>query len=100
MFVQNYQGVTRLFPNWPRNRDAKFVRLRTKGAFVLSAEQRGGVIQSVDVVSEKGNRFTMANPLGGAVKITDTSGFTVAHANADKVISFPTSPGQTYRLTG
>ncbi len=101
MLLQNYQGTTRLFPNWPAGRDAKFVRLRTKGAFVLSAEQRGGVVTSVNVTSEKGNRFTMADPWGdsGRLSVMDDRGRRVSHACSRGVISFPTTPGQSYRLS-
>jgi hypothetical protein len=100
MMLQTFQGTTRVFANWPDGRDAKFVRLRAKGAFVLSSEQRDGTVGYVDVASEKGNRFTLAHPWGtGSVNVVDGAGRTVAHTNAGGNISFPTTAGQTYRIT-
>src|SRR5262249_50967951 len=38
MLLQSYQGVLRVFPNWPRNRDARFGQLRAYGAFLVTSE--------------------------------------------------------------
>jgi hypothetical protein len=100
MLLQTYQGVTRVFPSWPRARDAKFVRLRAKGAFIVSSQLRTGTVGFVDVASDKGNRFTLANPWGTAgVTVTDTAGQSVAHTNTGGLISFPTTAGQSYHIT-
>ena len=64
MMLQTYQGVTRVFPAWPKARDAKFVRLRAKGAFTVSSQLRGGTVEYVAVGSDKGNPFTLVNPWG------------------------------------
>jgi hypothetical protein len=100
MMLQTYQGVTRVFAAWPKARDAKFVRLRAKGAFTVSSQQRAGAVEYVDVASDKGNRFTLANPWGTRpVTVVDGAGQAVAQTNAGGNISFPTTAGQTYRIT-
>lgn len=37
MLVQGHEGVLRLFPAWPADREARFSHLRVKGAFLVSA---------------------------------------------------------------
>ncbi|WP_262698811.1 MULTISPECIES: glycosyl hydrolase family 95 catalytic domain-containing protein [Streptomyces] len=100
MMLQTYEGVTRVFPAWPEGRDAKFVRLRAKGAFTVSAERKAGGVRYVDVTSEKGNRFALATPWrGDRGTVVDDHGRRVAHTTRDGVVSFRTAPGRTYRLT-
>jgi len=65
MLVQGHQGMLRLFPVWPRDRAASFVRLRTPGAFLVSAELREGQVGSVVVESERGRRCRLVNPWPG-----------------------------------
>ncbi|WP_413099582.1 glycoside hydrolase family 95-like protein [Streptomyces sp. Inha503] len=93
----NLEGVV---PAWPEGRDAKFVRLRAKGAFTVSAERKAGGVRYVDVTSDKGNRFALATPWrGDRVTVVDDHGRRVAHTTRDGVVSFRTAPGRTYRLT-
>jgi alpha-L-fucosidase 2 len=100
MMLQTYQGITRVFPSWPKTRNAKFVRLRAKGAFVVSSEQRGGTVAYVQVGSDQGNPFTLANPWGTSpVKVVDGRGQPVAHTENGGNVSLPTVAGQTYRIT-
>jgi len=65
--LQNEVGDgLRIFANWYKDRPAKFVRLRAKGAFVVSAEQDacGRVLQAT-ILSEKGQTLTVINPWPG-----------------------------------
>ncbi len=71
MLLQSYDGVIRLFPDWPKDENARFGDLRTVGAFLVSAEQKDGVISGVKIVSEKGKDCIIINPWPGqAVRIT------------------------------
>ncbi|WBB62453.1 discoidin domain-containing protein [Streptomyces sp. WMMC500] len=100
MMLQTYQGVTRIFPNWPEARDAEFNRLRAKGAFVLSAEQRRGTVRGVEVTSDRGNDFSLASPWGDrSVRVVDDRGRRVDVEEDDGVISFPTRAGKTYHIS-
>jgi len=65
MLLQSHEGVIRLFPVWPRERPARFETLRAAGAFLVSAELRGGAVQPVTVESEKGCDCTVQNPWPG-----------------------------------
>ncbi len=64
MLLQHEDGVLRVFPDWPASMDASFTRLRAKGAFLVSSEQRGGKVAWIDVVSEAGGPLTVQSPWG------------------------------------
>jgi hypothetical protein len=65
MLLQSEDGVIRLFPDWPRDEDARFGTLRAVGAFLVSAEQKSGTIGGVTIVSEAGGPCTIQNPWPG-----------------------------------
>ena len=65
MLLQTHEGVMRLFPVWPKTRPARFGRLRTHGAFLVSAEYRGGLVRKVLIESEKGRACKLLNPWPG-----------------------------------
>ena len=62
MLCMGHSDVIRLFPVWPRERDASFTNIRCWGAFLVSATIEGGLIQKVRIHSEKGSDCTMVNP--------------------------------------
>jgi hypothetical protein len=98
MLLQHEDGILRVFPDWPSSMDASFARLRAKGAFLVSSEQRGGTVTSIEVVSEQGGLLTIQSPWR-------TSGFRMnnAHAvmqpNSRGEIALNTKRGAHYRLT-
>jgi hypothetical protein len=65
MLMQSHDSVIRLFPCWPTDLDARFGTLRARGAFLVSAELRGGTIGGVRIVSEKAKDCTVRNPWPG-----------------------------------
>ena len=42
--LQSVDNTIRVFPCWPKDKDAKFTDLRAQGGFLVSAEQKGGKI--------------------------------------------------------
>jgi alpha-L-fucosidase 2 len=62
MLLQSHQGILRLFPAWPRDREAKFKKLRAFGAFVVSSEWQNGEVSYILVESERGRRLKLLNP--------------------------------------
>ena len=62
MMLQGHEGVVRVFPSWPVGKDAKFMNLRSYGAFLVSSQIKGNEILYVEVISEKGRRLTFQNP--------------------------------------
>lgn len=64
MLLQGYEGVIRVFPVWPKEKDASFTNLRTHGAFLVSASRKNGMIGEVTIISEKGRPCKIENPWG------------------------------------
>jgi hypothetical protein len=65
MLLQSHEGIIRLFPVWPKDQDARFGSLRARGAFLVSAALKGGIVTGVKIVSEKGRACTVQNPWSG-----------------------------------
>lgn len=55
----------RLFTVWPKAVDASFEKIRTWGAFLVSASFKSGTVCGVTVFSEKGRSCTIVNPWKG-----------------------------------
>jgi len=99
MLLQGHEGILRLFPVWPRSKDAKFVRLRAKYAFLVSSELKNGQVQYVTILSEKGRDCKMQNPWPGqAVTLERTNGSEEILTGSEFTIS--TDKGETVRLRG
>lgn len=60
--MQSYNGQIVLFPNWDRRKDASFVSLRARGAFLVDATLKCGEVAHVGISSEKGGICSIRNP--------------------------------------
>ena len=103
MLLQSANGIIKVFPVWQSERNARFVNLREKGAFIVSSEMKEGMVQYVDIVSEKGNPVNLVCPWKEA-EVTDVQGKTVkvqykttVHTK-EKTIVFETEPGMKYQV--
>jgi hypothetical protein len=65
MLLQSHEGVLRLFPVWPKSRNARFGKLRAVGAFLVSSELVAGEVKSLTIESERGRECTLENPWPG-----------------------------------
>jgi len=65
MLCMGHGGVLRVFPVWPKKKDASFHSLRTYGAFLVSSELKEGEVQYVKIISEKGKHCIVENPWPG-----------------------------------
>jgi hypothetical protein len=61
--VPGGESIMRLFPAWPAEWDAHFT-LRARGGFVVTAAQRAGRVESVQLRSEAGSVARIRNPWG------------------------------------
>lgn len=77
MLMQSFEGTLRIFPCWPRSRDASFHHLRANGAFLVSSSIKDGKIQDVELFSEQGRPCRMENPWPEKTML-------VCHSNGDK----------------
>ncbi len=72
MLIQSHTGVIKLFPAIPGDwEEAKFEKLRTYGAFLVSANLENGNVSEVEIISEKGGRLVIENPFKNADFKTD-----------------------------
>ncbi len=90
--------VIRVFPavtdGWS---DVRFSRLRAQGAFLVTAERRGGSTAYVLLESEAGARCQLASPWPGAtVAVVDGDGQEVSTQRDGEVIVFETGAGEWY----
>lgn len=73
MLLQSQSGVIEVFPAVPSNwEDIRFERLRAVGAFLVSAEKKGGEVTSLRVYSEKGGTLKIRSPWDGSVIMRET----------------------------
>jgi alpha-L-fucosidase 2 len=98
MLCMGHNGVIRLFPVWPKNRDAAFVNIRCWGAFLVSGEIKDGVVQDVTILSEKGSECTVVNPWPGEHVQVLRNG-EAAESLAGERVTFGTEQGEVIRLT-
>ena len=100
MLLQSQGGVLRLFPAWDFSLgDAAFFSLRACGAFLVSAETRGGEIAYGIVRSLAGNVCRIADPFDGKTRIRDLeTGETVDHTDENGVLCFDTVKEHEYAV--
>lgn len=93
--IQSYDGTIRLFPNWPKNKNASFYDLRTVGAFLVSASLKDGNVKEIKIKSEKGNGLRLIMPWGN-------EGYLITNNEKrkinKKIISIKTYPGEIIYL--
>ena len=97
MMLQSTNDILRLFPCWPK-RPASFTRLRTKGAFIVSAVYNGTEVISLDLLSEKGNTCRIQNPWPGHEVEVLANNVPQAVTVNGKLFSFSTAPGVSYTI--
>lgn len=105
MLLQSYEGVVRLFPCWPADRDARFERLRADGAFIMSAHFAGGRVRECSILSERGGQLVVVQPWPGAGAHVEVNGLVATSESdlpapwrADRMVLM-TQPGDRIRLT-
>ena len=106
MLLLSDKGIIKLFGCWDRNLDARFVRLRAKGAFLFTAEYRGNtheITEGATMYSETGAAVALASLWPEGMTVLDEEGNPVRTAKStapgheeEAVYTFDTKPGMTY----
>jgi alpha-L-fucosidase 2 len=97
MLLQSHEGVIRLFPVWPKDRPARFGRLRACGAFLVSAEFHDGEVRVLMIESEKGRPCTLQNPWPSSEVWLERNGKLAEKLRGGK-FTFSTSAGERCKL--
>jgi len=98
MLISSWDGVIRLFPAWPIDREARFADLRAKGAFLVSAACAAGEVRDVTLLSERGNPARVLPPWRAARVVRAADGAPVETTREDGILRFDTQAGESYRL--
>jgi alpha-L-fucosidase 2 len=94
MMLQSHTGIVRIFPAVPEAwKDISFRKMRTEGAFLITAVQSTGELKSVVVTSEKGGRMKLFNSFTGPIK-SDCS-----FEKDGDILILNLKPGQTINIT-
>lgn len=94
MLIQSHTGVIKLFPAIPADwRDLSFTKLRTYGAFLVSAEMKNGAVSDVEITAEKGGKLVLENPFAGQEFKTDSNFEMIENS-----LVFETKPGDVIAL--
>ena len=86
----------RVFPAWPKDWDVHF-RLLARGAFGVTAAQKGGQIQFVELKSGIGSTARLANPWGEAGVTVYRNG-KAGEALSGATLELPTQKGETLTI--
>ena len=97
MMLQSWDGVIRVFPDWPTAVAAEFSTFGAEGAFLVSAAWENGSVTSLSLASGKGGVCRLEKPWECGLTVIDDSGVAVdLTAEEYGVVSFETTAGNTY----
>ena len=65
LLLQSIGDIIRVFPAWPKEKDAQFTNLRAQGGFLVTAEQKEGKVVRLEITSTVGGELCLLNPLTG-----------------------------------
>lgn len=97
MMLQSVDDILYLFPCW-LDQPASFTRLRTKGAFLVSADYDGSSVANLKIESEKGGKCQLYAPtLGNQITVV-SNGKPIQVKKKGDVFSFNTQVGGVYEV--
>ena len=94
---QRPESLIRLFPVWPRDKDARFANIRCWGAFLVSSEMKNGAVKYVKLYSEQGRDCIIVNPWPEQKVIIYQNGKAIKTLSGQR-INFKTDKDSTYIL--
>ena len=63
--LQSVDDTIRVFPCWPKDKDARFRNLRAQGGFLVSAEQKDGRVTMLEITPTVNGTLRFVNPWTG-----------------------------------
>ena len=97
MLIQSHTESVRLFPALPEAWESVgFKKLRTQGAFLVSANKKNGKVEKVTILSEVGGQIRLINPFPG--KNIDIEGDADIHWQ-ENILAITMKPGEEISLT-
>jgi hypothetical protein len=65
--LQSVDNIIRVFPAWPKDKDAGFTQLRARGGFLVTAEQKAGRIVKLEITPTLGGKLRLLDPWTGKI---------------------------------
>jgi alpha-L-fucosidase 2 len=97
MLLQSQNGLIKIFPAIPKQwRNVSFKKLRTEGAFIVSAEKKGDKLMTLKIFSEKGGKVRIKNPFDGKFFINGK--VSLNSLTDDNIIEINTVKGESFVL--
>jgi len=96
LLLQSVGDIVRVFPAWPKDKNAAFTDLRAQGGFLVSAAVRKGRVTSLKVTATAGGRLRIESPWKTIrVRRTDKES---ASLKPDRrgVVELTTKPGRRF----
>ncbi|MGI6206874.1 MAG: glycosyl hydrolase family 95 catalytic domain-containing protein [Anaerolineae bacterium] len=94
LLLQTRRGVNHLFAGAPsRWNQVSFRGIRTEGGFLVSAAREDGQVTEVEVTSDHGGEFRLANPWGEAAIVSCGDGS--EHRVSGQVLKVQMRPGES-----
>lgn len=97
MLCMGHGGVLRVFPVWPKTKNAMFYQLRTYGAFLVSSELKNGQVTYVNIISEKGKICQFKNPWPDK-EIELSSNLSESRIMKGVMLEIETKPGEEIKI--
>jgi len=60
--LQGVDNTIRVFPCWPKEKDASFTNLRAQGGFLVTAEQKAGKVVKLEITTTVAGKLRVLNP--------------------------------------
>jgi len=100
LLLQSVGDIIRVFPVWPKDRDAAFCRLRAQGGFIVSARQTNGRVTQLDITSTVGGRLRLLSPWPTIVAHYHDGTSRRLTPDALGVVEISTTPGRRIAFGG
>ncbi len=100
LLLQSVGNVIRVFPAWPKDKDAEFTRLRAQGGLLVSARLVNAEVLPVAIEATVDGHVSLANPWPEKSVSVISNGTTkrLAAAEVNGIIDFPVEAGGSYRI--
>jgi len=98
MLCMGHDGILRIFPVWPKDKDASFHDLRAYGAFLVSGELKNGDIKYVNIFSEKGKICRFKNPWPGK-EVLIKSNLSASKKMKGDILVFKTKASEVFNIS-
>ena len=70
LLMQSVGDIIRVFPAWPKDKDARFRNLRAQGGFLVSAQQKNGEATGIEVTATADATLRLLSPWPGIQRRT------------------------------